>query len=84
MTQTTIPYWFVLMVMGLLTFFLVRFYYMVDEIRKDVKSMLVSEAENALAIEGLKEKIKEIKDSMKDQQEKLNDLDREIGRMKKT
>lgn len=43
---------------AIIGFFSIRFYFMVDEIRKDVKNLLISEARNSTRLEKLEETVK--------------------------
>jgi len=45
-------------------FFLVKFYTMVDELRKDVKQLLINESRNIEKIDALEEDVRGIKDHL--------------------
>lgn len=78
-----IPYWFTAIVISVLAFFFVRFYYLVDEIRKDVKDILIEDAARKQIIETMREDIHEFKLRQQDFEKKLNFLQREIERIKR-
>jgi DNA repair ATPase RecN len=79
----SIPYWFVMMAMGILTFFLIRFWYTVDEIRKDVKEMLVEQAENKEAISSIKERLREMRSTQREHKNEIDQLDEDVDKLKK-
>lgn len=66
-----------------IAFFLIRFYYLVDEIRKDVKGMLISEARKDAILNTMQNDITDIKDEQHEQNEKLRKLELEIEKLKK-
>ncbi len=78
----SIPYWFVVLSMGVLTFFLIRFWYTVDEIRKDVKAMLIAASENKEAISAIREQIREIRQVQRDHKDELKILDKDVDKLK--
>lgn len=82
MTDASAPYIFVTAATGLLTFFLIRFWYLVDEIRKDLKSVLIQEAKREQIVFNLKEDIVEYKVRQQEHEKKVNFLQREIERLK--
>jgi DNA repair ATPase RecN len=77
-----IPYWFVVIAMGILAFFLIRFWYTVDEIRKDVKSMLIAQSEHKETINAIKERIREIRAIQRDHKEEIAELDKDVDKLK--
>jgi hypothetical protein len=79
----TVSYWFVVITFSLLGFLLIRFYFLVDEIRKDVKVMMVQDAVRSQLIENIKEDVMEFKVRMQEYEKKLNYLQREIERNNK-
>jgi hypothetical protein len=83
MPETAIPYLFVTAILSLLGFFLLRFYYLVDEIRKDVKEMLINEAKREAIVSNIKEDVDEFKLRQQEYEKKLNFLGRELERLKK-
>jgi serine phosphatase RsbU (regulator of sigma subunit) len=79
---SNIPYWFVILILALLGFFLVRFWFLVDEIRKDVKKVLIDEAARNQLVRSLKEDVDEFKIKQQAYEKKLNYLERELQRKK--
>lgn len=77
------PYWFFVIISVLLGFFLVRFWYLVDEIRKDVKELLIKNAARGQQIKTITEDVEEFKERQQEYDKKLNYLQREIERIKK-
>ena len=67
---------------GLIGFFLVRFYYLVDEIRKDVKEILIDRAASNQIILGHEKDITEIRAVTNTHESRINKL--EINKQKRT
>ncbi len=84
MTELNSPYWFVLIAMGLLGFFLIRFWYSVDEIRKDVKAMLIAQTENKEAINAIKERLRELRLTQFEHKNEIKQLDEDVDKLKNT
>lgn len=82
MNAENIPYWFVLILSGFATFFIIRFYYMVDEIRKDVKTMLTEMAENRVTIGRLKNDVDEITEELHEHEKRLIEIEKSIAKLK--
>lgn len=80
--EQNIPYWFVILIISLLGFFLIRFWFLVDEIRKDVKQVLIAEAERKQLVTNIKEDIDEFKKWLNELQKTTNYHQREIERLK--
>lgn len=80
--EQNIPYWFVILIISLLGFFLIRFWFLVDEIRKDVKQVLIAEAERKQLVSNIKEDIDEFKKWLNELQKTTNYHQREIERLK--
>jgi len=78
----TIPYIFFAAMSALLGFFLIRFWFSVDEIRKDVKSLLITQAKRNEMIENIKEDIDELKENQLSLQRKMNHMEIEIQKLK--
>jgi len=67
---------------GLIGFFLVRFYYLVDEIRKDIKEILIDRATSNQIIFGHEKDITEIRVVTNDHDHRINKL--EINKSKRS
>jgi hypothetical protein len=60
---------------GLIGFFLVRFYYLVDEIRKDVKTILIDAAVSKEVVSHIEEDVKWIKREVHDHEKRIGQLE---------
>lgn len=66
---------------GLLTlngFFLIRFWYLVDEMRRDIKHFLQREAAKNEKLENISENVTDIKQTVNSHDKRLNHLEIEI------
>lgn len=82
MSAENIPYWFVLILSGFATFFIIRFYYMVDEIRRDVKQMLTEMAENRVTIDRLKNDVDELAAEIREHRDRITEIEKNIYKSK--
>lgn len=63
--QMGTPEWiFIVIALGLISFFSVRFYMTVDEVRKDVKSLLIDSAIRKEKIEQIESDVESIKERL--------------------
>lgn len=60
---------------GIIGFFLARFYYLVDEIRKDVKDILIEGGANKISVDNIKKDISEIKGDVHDIDKRVKHLE---------
>ncbi len=81
MNLQDVIYAFIAGIVSVIAFFLVRFYYLVDELRKDVKQLLIQEAGRGNAIENIKEDVKDIKATVHEHDKKLNHLELEVAKL---
>jgi hypothetical protein len=73
-------YFVLTVLLSVIAFFLVRFFYLMDEIRKDVKQVLISNASRDAMIQEFKTDIQEIRRTVHDHGRKLNTLEIEISK----
>lgn len=76
-------YWFITGGLGCITFFLVRFYYLVDEIRKDVKGLLIKESSRDEILKNLEGDVKEINRNLHEHEHDIIELKIEIQKLKR-
>lgn len=76
-------YLFLVLTISVLAFFLIRYWYMVDEIRKDVKTLLIDQAAKNQLLLTLKEDVAEFKLRQQEYDKRLNYQQRELERYKK-
>ena len=76
-----VMYGFVSIAVTVISFFLVRFYYLVDEMRKDVKQLLIRESAKNQAMQDIKEDLEDIKSTVHDHDKKLNRLEIDLAKL---
>jgi hypothetical protein len=78
-----ILYYFLTACLSVITFFLIRFYYLVDELRKDIKDLLINESSRTTALENMKDDLIDVKQTVHDHDKKLNSLELQIAKIQK-
>lgn len=76
-------YYFLTGTCMMISFFLIRFYFLVDEIRKDVKNILINEGVRNNKLDNMRDDIEDIKKERHEIVERLQHLEMEIQRIKK-
>ena len=61
---------------GIIGFFLVRFFYVADEIRKDVKSLLIKGAAWNESLQNVKKELVDIESKLNDVEHRMSDLEK--------
>lgn len=84
MDVQTILYAFITGAVSVIAFFLVRFYYLVEELRKDVKQLLINESARKVAIENIKDDIEDIRRTVHEHDGQLNRLRIDISKLTKS
>ena len=82
MQQVNFFYIVITAMLALLGFFSVRFYMMVDEVRKDVKSILIGNGTRDEKLTNVEKKVDDIEITLKDHGEKLNRLELDVANLK--
>jgi hypothetical protein len=75
-------YFFLTAGVSVIAFFLVRFYYLVDEMRRDVKQLLIQESAKNEAMKNMRSDIEEIKDTINHHSKQLSHLELELAKIK--
>lgn len=80
----SIPYWFVVIVICFLGFLLVRFWFLVDELRKDIKALLIKDAARDAQLRSLTSDNEEYYSRLNEHDKKINFQQREIRRLQES
>jgi len=83
MSPQNFLYWFITGGLGCITFFLIRFYYLVDEIRKDVKNLLIKESSCDQILKNLEKEITQVNKNIHEHEHDIVELRIEIQKFKK-
>jgi hypothetical protein len=73
---------FMSIILSAIGFMLVRFYFLFDEVRKDVKAMLINSASRDQAIRNINNDIAEIKRTTHEQEKRLRNVEIQVNQIK--